>query len=150
MTPHRDTAIPQSFESLLHVESPSKHMLGYGWHVGYHWRIFSNALGFRCGYVEIPREHPWHGRHYTRIDADVHGDLTFASFTHPDPITIRPGSWWVGFDCGHVGDAPDPVLPCYSKIPSLPGAVIRDQAYVEAECRKLCKCARLAEHTRTP
>lgn len=35
----------------------------------------------------------------------VHGGLTW---TGPLPVAGAPHGWWLGFDCGHAGDAPDP------------------------------------------
>ena len=70
--------------------------------------------GAWCGYVGVPPAHPWFGKDYDEIGADVHGGLTYARECdeHPedgvchlteDEDTI----WWLGFDCGHCGD----VLP---------------------------------------
>jgi hypothetical protein len=57
----------------------------------------------------------------------------------------------VSFDCCHSGDAPDPELQTeeqrsidapyarmYGHIHRAAHDVVRDQAYVEAECRRLC------------
>lgn len=51
--------------------------------------------GFPCGYVAVEEGHPWHGKEYDDINADVHGGLTFAG--------TMPGDerYWFGFDCGH-------------------------------------------------
>src|SRR5581483_4397121 len=96
------------------------------------------------------------------IEADVHGGLTFG---HPD-VPCDKGQpddgYWIGFDCAHAGDAPDPSLPlspeherAMATIANSPlGAtarfrdVVRTQEYVEAECRKLCEQAQAAAVTR--
>jgi hypothetical protein len=59
--------------------------------------------GHWCGYVQIPKEcelipliaqaEEW--------DVNVHGGITNS---HQD----TEGNWWVGFDCGHFGDALSP------------------------------------------
>lgn len=52
-----------------------------------------------CGYVGIPYAHPWYELDYERIDADVHGGLTYSDFR-----SGPGGLWFVGFDCMHYGD----------------------------------------------
>jgi hypothetical protein len=85
-----------------------------------------NTLGNWCGYVGIPRDHPWAGAaSYDDVSAAVHGGLTFG----PHPCTAYdPKRWrdagafeasaichvpfagrpddvlWLGFDCAHAGD----------------------------------------------
>lgn len=44
------------------------------------------------GYVRVPPGHPWRGRHYDEIRADVPGGLTFSD-----------GEWF-GFDIMHAGN----------------------------------------------
>jgi hypothetical protein len=77
--------------------------------------ILRNRFGALCGYVGLPPGHPWHGLDYEDIDADPHGDLTFAGPCDPgaapeDGICHVPGPgrpddlWWVGFDCAHWCD----------------------------------------------
>lgn len=62
-----------------------------------------------CGYVGVPKSHPWHGKDYgigninDPIDLIyVHGGLTFANRFGP-PITSD--DWFFGFDCAHSGDS---------------------------------------------
>jgi hypothetical protein len=72
-----------------------------------------------CGYVGVPETHPAFAKHYDKVDADVHGGLTYSDFcqTHPSgeehpaqgichvPYAGRPHRvWWLGFDCAHSGD----------------------------------------------
>lgn len=86
-------------------------VLAEGQHEGYEWVVIHNQIGYRCGYVRVPKGHPWHGKPYDEIKAEVHGGLTFAE---PDKPCDKPGeddAYWVGFDCAHLGDAPDPSLP---------------------------------------
>lgn len=111
-----------------------------GVHLGFEWEVTSNRMGFRCGYVRVPAGHPWHGKAYDDIDADVHGGLTFA---HPDTDCGKGGednAWWLGFDCGHYMDAPDPELPGYNPIMNN-GGTIKTTPYVVGECRSLAEQA---------
>lgn len=79
-----------------------------------------------CGYVGLPKGHPMHGKHYDAIDADCHGGLTYAADSYKD------GTWWVGFDLGHAGDA---FTVGSVKVPG----VKRGQEYAEAECESLAE-----------
>jgi hypothetical protein len=90
---------------------------GRGEHLGFEWITVHNGRGYRCGYVRIPRGHPWHGQGYDDVQGPggdapkVHGGLTF---TEPDVNCGKGGpddAWWLGFDTGHAFDAPDPALP---------------------------------------
>lgn len=122
-------------------------VLSSGEYLGFEWVVVHNTIGFRCGYVRVPFGHPWHGKHYDEIDADVHGGL---NFNEADVHCNKGGednAWWVGFDCAHFGDAPDPSLP---KEPTVfdflsgRGGIVRSQTYVEAECKRLIKQALIA------
>jgi len=119
-------------------------VLAKGTHAGLEWVIVNNGMGFRCGYVRLPKGHPWHGKGYDDINPDVHGGLTFAE---PDEPCDKPGddnAYWIGFDCAHGGDARDPDLPseCHYLSP-FSGGTVKTQEYVEAECRRLCEQAAL-------
>lgn len=114
-------------------------VLSRGEHRGFEWVVTHNGMGYRCGYVKIPRGHPWYGKGDDEIDAAVHGGITFAE---PD-VDCGGGpddGWWVGFDCAHAWDRPDPTLP--TRKPAIPicppDAEVRGQEYAEAECRSLC------------
>lgn len=79
-----------------------------------------NNLGNWCGYVAVPEGHPWHGRGYDDVPAEVHGGLTYAESGYGDDVRYavpedpaeearwRLGAgrswWWLGYDCGHAGD----------------------------------------------
>jgi len=104
---------------------------------GLEWIVLGLDMGWRCGYVRVPEDHPWFGLRYfdatdgrkmprdsrgrpdffadsdidwdDRIESaiEVHGGLTYAG--------ERPGEdckegWWFGFDCAHLGDGKDPSL----------------------------------------
>jgi len=121
-------------------------VLAKGECLGFEWMVIHNGSGYRCGYVRVPLGHPWHGKDYHDLIADVHGDITFAEADVPCDAPGLDTDWWLGFDCAHAGDAPDPSLPVHegslSFAPwSRPGDVVRTQEYVEAECRSLCQQA---------
>lgn len=85
-------------------------------------------LGHWCGYVDIPKGHPWFGAHddaindkLSFIDVHIHGGLTYA-----DEVE---GCWRVGFDCAHSCD----LVPGH---PGL-GGVYRTEGWVRAETTKL-------------
>lgn len=60
-------------------------------------------LYHRCGYVEVPENHPMYGKDYGEAPWDWH-DAVNGGLTFSDSVD---GKWMVGFDCGHCGDAPD-------------------------------------------
>ncbi len=128
-------------------------VLAHGEHLGYEWMVIHNGMGHRCGYVKVPPGHPWHGGNYNDIGADVHGGLTFAEADVPCGKGGADDGYWLGFDCAHSFDAPDPALPVapvYADVmakvrvfsPSL--SSVRTHEYVEAECRSLCEQAAAA------
>jgi hypothetical protein len=68
-----------------------------------------DGLGFFCGYVGVPREHPAYGKNYNDVDVEVHGGLTYANpcdgeICHVPESGMPDDVWWLGFDCGHAGD----------------------------------------------
>lgn len=119
-------------------------VLAKGMHLGYEWMVVHNGMGHRCGYVRVPKTHPWYGKDYDDVGAEVHGGLTFGRADVPCG-KAEDGGYWFGFDCAHAQDAPDPDLatPTAFAYP-LHGSVVRTQEYVERECRNLCEQAELA------
>lgn len=66
------------------------------------WHIPQVEAGWGNGYIAVPPEHPWFGKDYDSIDADVHGGLTYGKDHAPNQ---KPdGYWWIGFDTGHYQD----------------------------------------------
>lgn len=142
------------------------HVLGQGTHMGHEWMVIHNDMGYRCGYVKVTRGHPWYGKAYDDVDAEVHGGLTFAEHDEPCDKGGPDNGYWVGFDCGHGWDLADPALvseryrqyavqSCedgltrgYSgwgwPLDGPEGSQVRTQEYVEAECRSLCEQAATA------
>lgn len=130
----------------IKIRNPSA-VLSEGKHLGLEWTVTHNGIGFRCGYVRIPKGHPWHGKSYDEINARVHGGLTFSEPDVPCDKGGADDAWWLGFDCSHHGDARDPSLnmtpmrAIFKNYPQFAGEKIRTTAYVKAECRRLCKQA---------
>lgn len=134
-----------------------------GAHRGYEWEVTSNRMGYRCGYVRIPPGHPWHGKDYDSVEPypDVHGGLTFADADIDCGKDGEDNAWWLGFDCAHAGDAPDPELPggkTMMRHGYAPATleqfadmydqgyrdVVRSTDYVAAQCRGLAEQAYVA------
>jgi hypothetical protein len=93
------------------------------WHLERIWTTKSGLLGmvilspigFRNGYVRLEEGHPWIGMARDEQPVDVHGGLTFSDEypveqldNHGDGVPAGP--WWIGFDCGHWPDLPEPEL----------------------------------------
>jgi hypothetical protein len=125
-------------------------VLAIGEHLGFEWIVTNNGSGYRCGYVRVPKGHPWHGKTWSELaDVECHGGVTFAE---PDkPCKGGPDdAHWVGFDCCHSWDLPDPELKSWRgrdpfELPltmnRLADCEVRSQEYVERHCRSLCEQA---------
>lgn len=124
-------------------------VLANGKHAGFEWVVVHNGMGYRCGYVKVPPGHPWHGVDYNELDCSVHGGLTFSEKDEPCDAPGPDDGYWVGFDCAHSGDDPDYTLPgshhkMGGSLLGLRFGSVKDQTYVEAECRSLCEQAQNA------
>lgn len=67
--------------------------------------VVMQAMGFRTGYVGIPKGHKLFGTDYNDIYIDCHGGLTYADNYLVDQED--EDVWWIGYDCGHYGDGHD-------------------------------------------
>jgi hypothetical protein len=59
--------------------------------------------GYGCGYIGLPKEHPWYGKDYDELaHVTVHGGLTWVA----NYVSARPvdGLWWLGFNTNHWED----------------------------------------------
>ena len=125
---------------------------GGGTYKGFDYLVVLNHMAHRCGYVAISKDHPaYNAGCYDDIDVDVHGGLTF--FSEPHIIESDCGDKWAGFDAGHAYDGYDlDALETYFGADDETvkymrsrdfytnphrDLVIRDFAYMEAECKKL-------------
>ena len=74
-------------------------------HLGYECFILRNRLGVWCGYVSIPRGHPWYQVEEFTIDVVAHGGLTWGDMESReflDFLPSDPSRFTIGFDCGHA------------------------------------------------
>lgn len=99
-------------------------------------------VGTLCGYLYVPRGHPWFEKGYNSIDCEVHGGLTYseravASETRHDPKTaVDNGMWALGFDCAHCFD----LMPFMTeKFKDGSRGTYKTIKYVRDECTKLAK-----------
>ena len=92
-------------------------------------------MGFRCGYVTLPENHPFISKNYNYLDVDCHGGLTYKEYRV------------IGFDCGHCGDGIDlnlisnsdireAQIKIKSTIPNMEDEV-KSLEFVENECIKI-------------
>ncbi len=109
---------------------------------GYLAVVTSNKLGFRCGYVGIPKSHPLYQRRYQdgpEDQLDVHGGITFSGRL----LFSARKLWWFGYDCGHYQDAldasiyegPPAVFDAMSR--AFQGGTIRTRQYCIDQCEYL-------------
>ncbi len=73
-------------------------------------------MGYWCGYVGVPREHPAYGRRWDKgelseFDLEAHRGVNYSApceeggFICHTPAPGMPADvWWIGFDCGHSFD----------------------------------------------
>lgn len=119
-------------------------LLAKGEHLGFEWEVTNNGIGYRCGYVRLPLGHPWHGKHYDDLPVEVHGGLTFSEADADCNKGGEDNAFWIGFDCAHCMDAPDPILDPYRRMPDVTSfgeGVVRSTEYVQAECEDVCRQA---------
>ena len=95
-------------------------------------------VGHLCGYVGIPQSHPVFGKGCKDVPGRVHGGITYSDHkitSVSDEHDRYADYYWLGFDCGHLGD-----LCPGSRVDSDRGGSYRDIGYVRDEV------GRLAEH----
>jgi|ERR1043166_533244 hypothetical protein len=128
----------------------SERTLEQGTHLGFLYEIVHNGNGYRCGYVRVLPGHPWFGKGYDDVGAEVHGGLTFAQAGSSCPTHGPEEEWWLGFDCAHCDDLPDPKLPGSARMVGMLsglreyGAEVRSQEYARRECFRLAEQAAAA------
>lgn len=110
--------------------------------------ILRNGLGALCGYVAVRPGHPWHGKGYDDVPAEVHGGLTYADACHGRICHVpRPGEpdnvWWLGFDAGHAWDLVPSMTHWRRLMPKLASLddseTYRTVEYMRAECERLAR-----------
>lgn len=91
-------------------------------------------MGIACGYVGLPRSHPYHGKRYDAInDIQVHGGLTFSGYGKG----WNDGLWYLGFDCGHAFDLDD--LPTSLTAPPYVLKSKRSDEFVREQTKRLAE-----------
>ena len=93
---------------------------------------WSVPRGYRCGYVQIPKDHPLYEICYDTESVtkmNVHGGVTYSG--RGDNFGENPDDrkWFLGFDCAHAGDT----TRLFSD------GVLRSHYYVFNECERLAK-----------
>lgn len=91
-------------KEMVYTENVNVSVLDDDIHNGYHYVILS--LGTHpCGYVEIPKSHPYFGKDYDECYAiDCHGGLTYSSSYLRMGEGKQLDGWFIGWDYGHWGD----------------------------------------------
>ena len=67
--------------------------------------VLFQPMGFRCGYVGLPKGNKYFGKDYDFIPVDCHCGLTYSD----SRLALQEDTdkWWIGFDCGHICDSHD-------------------------------------------
>lgn len=76
---------------------------------GHDAKVLIMDMGHRCGYVRVEKGSPCFEQNWENEPTgsiDVHGGVTFGSRF----ADSSEDEWWIGFDCNHFGDRPDPNL----------------------------------------
>jgi hypothetical protein len=63
-------------------------------------------VGYRCGYIGIPKGHMYYRKPHCDIYVDCHCGLSYSG-TYLNTQIDSDISWWIGFDCGHCCDGYD-------------------------------------------
>lgn len=112
--------------------------------------VFRNGFGSLCGFIYVPKDHPWHGKNYEQIAVNVHGGLTYSREMNNQEHII-------GFDCSHWNDLSpglaDPLIEARKSFNStqmeeldeklrklkkfLPLATYKNISFVKSECESL-------------
>lgn len=120
-------------------------------HAGFACLILRNDMGNLCGYVGVGPDHPFYGKDYEEIDADVHGGLTYCGTCRPPICHVpKPGMtddvFWFGFDCGHFRD----LVPSMMKYGSIESHIYRDVSYVKSEINNFADFLRREQSSSPP
>lgn len=116
---------------------------------GFDCLMVRNDMLCWCGYVGVKPSHPAHGKHYDKVDVEVHGGLTYGNRCNGKICHISEApddTYWLGFDTAHSMDEM-PVMRHYRMLPGWPSSTFkeiypdtyRDVNYVKAEVEKLAR-----------
>lgn len=92
--------------------------------------VYSQNMFHWCGYIGIPKGHPFYSKGYNDLNVVCHGGLTFAGFFDNDRAD-KDRLFFIGFDCAHSGDI------CSFSTMFNNTDVYRDLQYVKNQCRKI-------------
>ncbi len=101
---------------------------------GYACRVRRGPVGAFCGYVSVPKDHPYFGTEGYDLDChdlDCHGGITYSRISKLKGEEV----FVFGFDCSHSGDH-IPGMSAYG-IRSGDGEVYREFEYVKKEVESL-------------
>ncbi len=105
----------------------------------YEYCVVATEMGHRCGYVKTEECDIAYKKHYDDLHSNItcHGGLTYSDNTN---FGGSEGHW-IGFDCAHAGDSPDPELltednkPSSDYLSAFRGGTVRSKYF----CVKWCK-----------
>ena len=117
---------------------------------GYPCVVLFMPMGFRNGYVGLPKGHKYYGVNYDEIPISCHLGLTYSDYSLS--MQDDKNTYWIGFDCGHCCDGYDleKLDEYFGEEPSVTNEIMRDWRrktneqhefrtldYVKAECMKI-------------
>lgn len=116
-------------------------------HIGFDCLIQRSPGSYAwCGYVGVPKGHPYYGKDYSDIPVNVHGGVTYGEecsghICHQ--IDSQDTLFWIGFDCAHAFD----ISPCMigfgekfgGKSFCFEDQIYRDLNYAMSETKKLAE-----------
>ena len=108
--------------------------------------VMFQPMGFRTGYVGLPKGHKYYGGNFYEIPVDCHCGLTYSRyylFGQADKDT-----YWIGFDCAHICDKLDieKTIEYYGEshadriremVSYLEYEMVRSFDYVKDECKSI-------------
>ena len=90
-------------KEMIYQSTPKRELLYSGEYMGYKFYIM-NLGTHPTAYIKIPAGHKLFDEHYSQIDIDVHGGLTYAA----DHLSISDKEelkgWFIGWDYAHSYD----------------------------------------------
>jgi len=109
------------------------------------------GVGQWCGYVGIAPKHPLYKKDwedcYDNGEINVHGGLTFSRFCDGNEETgichVPNGGekdvWWLGFDCGHLGDLAPGMISFNNRMGLFANDTYKNIEYVKNETSDLAR-----------
>ena len=97
-----------------------------------------------CGYVGVPRGHPFYGWDYDtgNVYPPCHGGVTYSG----KRLVSSSNLWFIGFDCAHAGDVT--YLSDFDSEYGIGTDTYKDMEYVTKEVKKLAEWLRRREGRR--